>query len=360
MGHPGKPPPKPQSEALGSRSKVNSERNDMHANWITVPNEHEDHCAPLPRDSMVIINKYKLPQSFIDQLPKQKPVKSGYRKSHPHMWQNTLDLSMFEKIRLRMMYNHRAIFGIIGDKIAVQDYAKSVGVGSPKFIWQGKSCRDIPFEDLPKEYVLKMTPCSGCNLVFRNIEGVTTEVSYYKKPFEKKWVIAKCESWMEMIYYKNDAWNHLWEYGYQWAYRRLGNRLVVEPILYAADGVTSPPPDYKCHIFNEKTLVIEVIVERFNEKHIQQFFSRDWERLPIYDPRFSQGNESLARPDNLSEIVDASDKLATDLDYARIDLYATNEGIVLGEITNYPESGVNEWEPKDLVCFLGRYWTFKL
>jgi len=39
-------------------------------------------------------------------------------------------------------------------------------------------------------------------------------------------------------------------------------------------------------------------------------------------------------------MIDAAQKLGQDIDFARIDLYNTTKGIILGEMTIYPERGI--------------------
>ena len=53
----------------------------------------------------------------------------------------------------------------------------------------------------------------------------------------------------------------------------------------------------------------------------------------------------------------ACEKLAADLDYARIDLYNLDGKIYFGEITIYPDSGLAAFEPPEWDRRWGELWT---
>ena len=52
-------------------------------------------------------------------------------------------------------------------------------------------------------------------------------------------------------------------------------------------------------------------------------------------------------------MIDTAEKIGKDIDFARVDLYSTTKGIVLGEITIYPEGGM---ENSPTACPMFNRW----
>jgi hypothetical protein len=60
-------------------------------------------------------------------------------------------------------------------------------------------------------------------------------------------------------------------------------------------------------------------------------------------------------------MIEVAQKLGTDIDFARIDLYDTTQGIILGEMTIYPEGGILN-SPTSCPIFnkwLGNQWKLR-
>ena len=53
-------------------------------------------------------------------------------------------------------------------------------------------------------------------------------------------------------------------------------------------------------------------------------------------------------------MLEIAEKLANGIDYLRVDLYSINARILVGELTNYPMSGQNSYEPASFDYELGR------
>ena len=50
--------------------------------------------------------------------------------------------------------------------------------------------------------------------------------------------------------------------------------------------------------------------------------------------------QAQSRPENLQEMINTAEKLGERIDFVRVDLYNTTRGVVLGEMTIYPEAGM--------------------
>ena len=66
-----------------------------------------------------------------------------------------------------------------------------------------------------------------------------------------------------------------------------------------------------------------------------------------------------ARPNNLSDMIKLAEKLASDFDYVRIDLYSFQDSIYFGEITLHPYGGMNRFIPDHYDLHYGQKLTVR-
>jgi TupA-like ATPgrasp len=71
---------------------------------------------------------------------------------------------------------------------------------------------------------------------------------------------------------------------------------------------------------------------------------------------FKPTSIALLRPSNLSEMKSTAEQLSDGMDFVRVDLYDLGDRVVLGELTNYPESGNAGFHPDEWDLMFGSYW----
>ena len=89
------------------------------------------------------------------------------------------------------------------------------------------------------------------------------------------------------------------------------------------------------------------------------FFDTDWKEIALTKYAEQLPNPRPPRPKNLKEILLAAQRLGSELDFIRIDIFDTNSGPVLGEMTVYPDGG-NVNTPTSCSKFnhwLGEQWV---
>ena len=120
-------------------------------------------------------------------------------------------------------------------------------------------------------------------------------------------------------------------------YLDLVPKVIVEEFL-SEDGATAPK-DYKLYCFNGEPKLIQVDSDRFG-KHTQNFYDSDWIRLPMTfgEPSGDQDDE---RPPLLDAMLGAAATLAQPFRFVRVDLYATDGRLSVGELTFCPRSGLS-------------------
>ena len=115
-------------------------------------------------------------------------------------------------------------------------------------------------------------------------------------------------------------------------YRHLRPKVIVEEFL-SEDGV-SVPKDYKLFCFHGVPKLIQVDSNRFGE-HTRNFYDIGWSRLPVTF-RYPSGPEDR-RPHMLEEMLSVAKRLACRFFFVRVDLYSSQAGVRVGELTFCPE-----------------------
>lgn len=133
----------------------------------------------------------------------------------------------------------------------------------------------------------------------------------------------------------------------EWLYGQIEPGLLVEPFI-GAEGKL--PIDYKLFVFGGRVEYIQVHLDREHE-HRWIVFDRSWSRLTPgpADPR-------LARPSSMLRMIDAAETLAAGFDFVRIDMYEICGRPLFGEMTFYPGSGLEKFDPPLLDMAMGEHW----
>jgi hypothetical protein len=272
----------------------------------------------------------------------------------------TADLSA--KIRWRKQFDHNPLLVTVQDKFAVRDYARQRGVETARVLHVTDDAETIPFADLPADYMLKAAHGWGWNILCREgrhyfygdgseLVGLASGAvaGAGRHALEREQVATLCRRWL--AHRHTDA---------EWAYRHIPPRIVVEEILQPAAGTELL--DYRFYTFDGQVCAINVGAPSFRRDHLNVFFRPDWTRFEL--SRYTEKLPDMPpeRPALLAEMVAAAERLGRGLDFVRIDLYQTTRGIVLGEMTVYPESGARTmptgcWR---FNSWLGRQWKMPL
>lgn len=136
----------------------------------------------------------------------------------------------------------------------------------------------------------------------------------------------------------------------------------VEEFL-VQEGVSAEMPvvplDYKLHCFGGKTRIVQVVdrnpPSRLTPPNRQVWYSRDWIVSPYRIRVAEELSAGVKRPECFQQMLEIADKISADLgDYIRVDMYATNAGAVLGELTSFSNSGIGFTEVASLL--LSQAW----
>lgn len=136
----------------------------------------------------------------------------------------------------------------------------------------------------------------------------------------------------------------------EWAYR-IKPRLLIEPMI-SVNG--APPDDFKFHVFGGKVFAAQVDVGRFTE-HRRAFYSPEWGRLDFTLLYPAAG--PVSPPASLPKMIELAERIGGQFSYARVDFY---EGPLFGEVTFYPGTGYEPFDPPEWDRKFGDQWPLKM
>lgn len=139
-------------------------------------------------------------------------------------------------------------------------------------------------------------------------------------------------------------------YGYwldEWLYRHIPRGLLVEPFVGTGGGL---PIDYKLFVFDGRVEFVQVHLGR-EHRHCWIVFDRDWRRVSS-----PTGDADPQRPASLCRMFEAAEELGREFDFVRVDLYDVQGRPLFGEMTFYPGSGLDPFNPASLDRVMGDHW----
>lgn len=234
-----------------------------------------------------------------------------------------------EKLQWLKMNDRRAEYTTMVDKYLVRKYiAETIGdqyliplIG----VWD--SPEEIDFDSLPNQFVLKCNHNSGLGMC-----------------------ICKDKTKLDIKKVKRDLKRGLAEdyfyIGREWPYRNVNRKIICEKYMTDGDDQLS---DYKIHNFNGIPRAILVCRDRFKESGLtEDFFSENWNHLDISRPGHPNSLQVIPRPAELEEMLYLSRILSKTIPFVRTDFYTIHGKVYFGEITFYPASGLERFEPESI------------
>lgn len=268
------------------------------------------------------------------------------------------------KVRCRIKHDRNPRFPQLQDKYEVKEFARAHGISSAKVLYLTDRPESIPFDELPANYFIKAT--HGCTW---NVISIDSKLYYLNKNGEgfvrqdgtlasgqyleqyrlsRAECIALCKQWLRSCYRPQE-----------WAYTMISPRIMVEEKI--TQGARSLPREYKLFTMDGSVKAIAAVGAIFRANGFDRlFFDTNWQPFPMTRQKRAVVPDHLsARPAGLDEMIGAAECLGKGLDFIRVDMFQSRDGVFLGEMTVYPFAGMpgtpsscpefNKW--------LGAQWT---
>lgn len=262
-----------------------------------------------------------------------------------------------DKVRYKMLRDHRQLVVMFADKAAVRDHvARQVGSAClPRLVAVVADPAGLRDLQLPSSYVVKPTHGSGAVVVVSPSAPADAQlprpggawVYSHVRPeaVDVERLVAVAAEWSEQLYGQGP--------NKEWAYGQVPRQTIVEELLVGRAGEI--PEDYKIFVFHQQARFVQVDAGRFGAR-TQDFYTTGWHHLPLSGgPAWASSPQP--RPDTLDEMLALAETLGAGTDFVRVDLYALPDRIVFGELTSYPAGGDSPFYPQSFNQEFGRTWT---
>lgn len=235
--------------------------------------------------------------------------------------------SFNEKLQWLKLYDRRPEYTEMVDKYKVRKYI-SEKLGAEYLVpllgvWDDPE--KIDFDALPERFVMKCNHNSGLGMCICE-DKKQLNISKVKKELHKG---------LKQDYYLT---------GREWPYKNVPRKIIAEQFLQSDEGGLT---DYKIHCFNGEPKLILVCKDRFSNTGLtEDFFSEHWEHLDLRRPKHPNSKQPIPMPDELSEMLGLAKKLSVDIPFLRVDFYIVEHRIYFSELTFFPASGFERFEPE--------------
>ena len=237
-----------------------------------------------------------------------------------------------EKLQWLKIYDRNHQYTQMVDKYEAKKYVASI-IGEEYIIPTigiYNSFDEIDFKKLPNKFVIKCTHDSGGLVVCKD-----------KNKLDKNNAKKKIEKSLKTNYYYC---------GREWPYKNVKPRIIIEKYMCTKE--QKELIDYKFFCFNGNPKIILVCSERFSSNNMcETWFDDKWNFLDIIESSH-RVDKTIKKPINLSKMMEFSKKLSKDIPFVRVDFYEINGKTYFGELTFFPASGFERFEPKE--------WDYKL
>lgn len=238
-----------------------------------------------------------------------------------------------EKLQWLKLYDRNPLYTTLVDKYAVREYIKEkIGeeyliplLGGP---W--KCVDEITFDTLPNQFVLKTTHDSGGVVICND-----------KKNFDYDAAKRKLQKSLKSNFYYS---------GREWPYKNVPPQIIAEQFL--DNGNNRELIDYKFMCFNGRVRCTFVCEDRHEELKIT-FYDSQWQMMSVERVTHPRNNVKIEKPVNYEKMVQLAEHLAKDIAFLRVDFYEVQGKIYFGELTFYPASGFEGFNPPEWDRILG-------
>lgn len=232
-----------------------------------------------------------------------------------------------EKIQWLKLHDRKPEYTMMVDKYEVKKYVENC-IGKDKVIPTigiYNSWKEINFEELPEQFVIKCTHDSGGVCICKN-----------KQEFNFEMAKKKINKLLKRNFYYT---------GREWPYKNVKPRIIIEQYMEDESGYELK--DYKFFCFNGNVEMMFLATDRnAKTETCFDFFDKEFNHLNIINGH-PNTTKKITKPENYDLMIELAEKLSKNIPHVRIDFYNINGKIYFGEMTFYHFSGFIKFEPEE-------------
>ncbi|SEA08164.1 TupA-like ATPgrasp [Eubacterium aggregans] len=231
-----------------------------------------------------------------------------------------------EKLQWLKLYDRKPEYTMMVDKIEVRKYIAET-IGEEYLIpcletWD--RAKDINFDDLPNQFVLKCNHNSGTGMC----------ICKDKTKIDFKKVQNGLDKGLRENFYLHAR---------EWPYKNVKRRIIAEQFM------GNNLIDYKFYCFNGEPKFLYVALANITDgkkDDLLSFYTLDWKPAPFYRKDHKPFPYKINKPDSLDEMLNIARILSEDIPFVRVDLYEVEGKIFFSELTFSPGGGFGQFYPQ--------------
>lgn len=240
-----------------------------------------------------------------------------------------------EKLQWLKLHDRNPLYTTLVDKYRVKEWvAKHIGaehVIKTYDAWE--RIEDIDISGLPERFVLKTNHDCGGIVICRNRS--TFDLDAAKKKLAKH--LRK---------------NYFWG-GREWPYKNVKPLVFAEEYISPDDGIDLV--DYKFFRFSNGKMLTLLITDRFSGAELTKtFFDDKWIPLALTEGGHPVKSD-VSEPVYFEVMKQFVNKLGEGFPFVRVDFYEAGGRLLFGEMTFFPNSGLERFDPPEWDELLGSW-----
>lgn len=231
-----------------------------------------------------------------------------------------------EKLQWYKLYYRDPVMRQCADKYLVREYVEAKGLGHilNELYAVFETPEDIRLDQLPEQFVLKLSNGSSTNLICENKEELN---------------LPQVQQTFRDFYAQSGA-----SAGREWVYKGGKPIIVAEQVLKDPSQPDGALRDYKILCFGGKPEYIICVDGRYTDHYCHVVYDTQWNKLDVTIGD-SSADADYTKPETLPQMLEIAQKLSADFPAVRVDLYSIEGKIYFGELTYFPWSGYMRFAP---------------
>ncbi|ECJ2444411.1 glycosyl transferase [Salmonella enterica subsp. diarizonae] len=249
-------------------------------------------------------------------------------------------VTLSEKICHRILFDHNNLYTLLADKLAVREYvhSKTRQVKTIPIIGIYSRVSDIDFSKLPEKFVLKCNHDSGSTEICTNRQNfnTTTALNRLKLALKKN------------MYYTTR----------EWQYKHIPPVILCEQYidLFSNIDKNTTPEMLRIHCFHGVACFVEADFSDNNGNNFINVYDCSWELQP-FQMEYPNTPYKISEPALFHKAIIASQELASEINYCRVDLMLHKDEVYFSELTLSPRRGKLNITPSSWDAKLGGMWN---